>query len=658
MIGWYSQKFPPGGASAAEGIRNQLGQPKLNPLTVLVREAAQNSWDARSGQGSVHFSINLTDLPAGLAPVWRRLLLGNDAPSKAHLPLRTTLDRQRLRILTVSDRGTRGLGGPTRADNAIVDNNDFVSFVRNVGEPRNTDFGGGTYGFGKGIFYRLSRCGTVLIHTRCEGVSGRETRLIACSLWQSYTVGEGMDGQRYTGRHWWGDTSDEIIEPLVGEAAESVARQLKLEAFKPNETGTSITIIDPDLDMDPDDPESDATAAADWMAKAIAWNLWPKMLAGEQESEPPMTFAVALNGRDIPVPDPTSTRPLSSFVRAYRGLNGPDSIEIASARPKQHLGMLVMQAGIMPPFEQDGVAEECGFEDASHHICLLRTPELVVKYLEGPSTGGRMLGYSGVFRAADEVDDVFARAEPPTHDDWISTHMEVPQRTFVNVALRRLKDAAAKNVGSVHSGTEGKASDVALGAASVLLSDLVLGVGSRAPASNSSTTLAERAGMTRQDDRSQSAGHGSDTAQTNAFHGEGARAEKDLHGSNEQSGRRSHRRSRKPRVEYRGAPSFLYMNGEPVLSQEFSIEHRRAAVVGASLDVAIAGGRERRADGPSGAAVPQVRGWCRLDGSGFTGSPTLLHPGDASVWTLLVRPAADTTTEITITAVDSGEVDA
>lgn len=47
---WFSQPYPPEGASAAEGIRNQLGRPELDLLTILVRESAQNSWDARVRQ--------------------------------------------------------------------------------------------------------------------------------------------------------------------------------------------------------------------------------------------------------------------------------------------------------------------------------------------------------------------------------------------------------------------------------------------------------------------------------------------------------------------------------------------------------------------------------------------------------------------------------
>ena len=43
-----SERVSATGNLASEGVLNQLGRPRLDPLTVLVREAVQNSWDARS----------------------------------------------------------------------------------------------------------------------------------------------------------------------------------------------------------------------------------------------------------------------------------------------------------------------------------------------------------------------------------------------------------------------------------------------------------------------------------------------------------------------------------------------------------------------------------------------------------------------------------
>ncbi|MFC9084123.1 hypothetical protein ACFTY7_45855 [Streptomyces sp. NPDC057062] len=282
-VAWYSQPYPPEGASAAEGIRNQLGRPELDLLTILVRESAQNSWDARLSDSStpVDYGIDMWTVAPAHAGAWRTLLPAGSPTNPDHFPLRTTLRHPVIRVLAVSDRGTRGLGGPTRANDAVGADRDFVSFIRNIGEPRDRALGGGTYGFGKGIFYLLSKSGSVLVHSRCRTPGGDyETRLIGCTLWKSYVATERGGERRYTGRHWWGDTTGDVVEPLVGTAADAVAQRLGLRPFGPRETGTTVVVIDPNLDE-----FEQPTDAADYLAETIAWHLWPKMIS--TDGKPP-----------------------------------------------------------------------------------------------------------------------------------------------------------------------------------------------------------------------------------------------------------------------------------------------------------------------------------------------------------------------------------
>jgi hypothetical protein len=147
---WYSQPFPPAGSISAEGIKRTLGKPPMPWPAILVRESAQNSWDARLGDQPVRFSLNLAVVPPQKANAWRSLLL-EGAPRSDQFSLRRILRGREwhstmIRTLTVSDRGTKGLGGPTRADVARGDEpRDWVSFVLNVGDPPDTKRGGGTY---------------------------------------------------------------------------------------------------------------------------------------------------------------------------------------------------------------------------------------------------------------------------------------------------------------------------------------------------------------------------------------------------------------------------------------------------------------------------------------------------------------------------------
>src|SRR5262245_24184608 len=109
-----SEVFPPTGTIAAEGARKTLGRPRLDPLTVLVRETAQNSGDARrEGCPTILMRFETRELTATQSAFLRGNLL-SQRPRMAELDalLKST---KPIRILSVSDHGTLGLGGPSRA---------------------------------------------------------------------------------------------------------------------------------------------------------------------------------------------------------------------------------------------------------------------------------------------------------------------------------------------------------------------------------------------------------------------------------------------------------------------------------------------------------------------------------------------------------------
>lgn len=466
--GWLSQTFPPDGASAAEGIRNQLGRPELDLLTILVREAAQNSWDARvrGRRRPVAFRIEFGSVSAAHLGAWRELLLQN-APLDHQLPLRGALRRSDIRLLSVSDRGTTGLGGPTRADVAQGANHDFVSFVRNIGEPRDTELGGGTYGFGKGIFYLVSKAGAVLLHTRCATDEGLQTRLIGCALWKSYVGQEDAEERRYTGRHWWGEAIDGIVEPLIGDAADQAAQRLGLQPFEADETGTTVVVIDPMLD------DMEPTQAAEYVAESIAWQLWPKTIATEERPQG-MQFAVRCDGREVPVPDPETTRPLDLFVAAYRELAAGEGKRLECRSPRKYLGRLGLAKRVGLPVPASMASLTAGIEDLVHHVCLMRPAELVVSYFRGPKPPSELQSYAGVFRADTGMDEIYARAEPPTHDSWNPHSLQLPESTFVRTTFRRITEAL-EGLLELGGTARGGGSTISLGAASGRFASLVAG---------------------------------------------------------------------------------------------------------------------------------------------------------------------------------------
>lgn len=241
---WWSQPFAPEGSAAAEGIVKQLGRPSLDPLTVLIREAAQNSWDARLGHTPVRFGLSLRRL-GDAAETWRRQLLPPPDP-RADITLTDALSPDSL-VLVVSDRDTVGLGGPLRAGHRppAGERPDFVQFMRNIGEPNDNQFGGGTYGFGKGIYYRVSQISTILVDTRNRESGPTARRLMGSSLGPSWF---DADDRRYTGRHWWGSVIDDVPDPLLGDHAAAVAEQLGLPDSETNTLAPTLSSSHPTSD--------------------------------------------------------------------------------------------------------------------------------------------------------------------------------------------------------------------------------------------------------------------------------------------------------------------------------------------------------------------------------------------------------------------------
>ncbi|MEW2509459.1 hypothetical protein [Streptomyces sp. NPDC046870] len=435
---WWAQPSAPEGASPGEGIRKQLGRPDLDPLQVLVREAAQNTWDARLGTLEVGFDVALANPgPSGLQP-WKNLLLptfGDDTS----LRLATVLNDPATVLLTISDRGTGGLGGPLRGDRVYHGSADFVGLVRDIGRTSRREHSGGTYGFGKGVLFTTSAAGTILVRTRCRWQDRVQTRLIAVAL------GDSFDHQErcYTGRHWWGCIApDGIPDPLLDDEADAVAHALGMPARAADELGTDIVIVGARLGSsaapEADGPEQPRTMqeAARFIGSTMLWELWPIMIDTPQ-SPIRMRCRVSVDGQDLPLPDADRVARLQPFVRAFHSTL-TDGAPVRSRTPAVDLGRFTVEAFMTPvrPHWTDIAAPTDG---PMHHCALMRQAGLVVQYRPGPQLPDSDVSYGAVFRTHVDVDDAFAAAEPPTHDAWVPKNMEdATARKLVRSALRTI----------------------------------------------------------------------------------------------------------------------------------------------------------------------------------------------------------------------------
>lgn len=361
-------------------------------------------------------------------------------------PVRTFLNSSEPWVLEICDFATTGLEGPTRADLSVAEGErtDFINFMRDIGTARDTVLGGGTYGFGKSALYLASNCSLILVdtETRCGGQPIR--RVIGAQLGDAHEATVDAVERRFTGRHWWGviEGREGFADPLEGEDAEALSRDLGLPDRARGATGTSIMIIDPQF---VDDNISNVIGA---IKEALLWNFWPRMMADVPASRK-LDVTIELDGEIQPIPAPESVPPLDLFCDAMSGIrNGGAGVrKVESQRPAADLGRLNIVKGFRGeriPLRTDG---ESLFPATSHHIAVMRPVELVVRYFDdGEPLPQQEFEWAGVFVSSSvpEIEKAFADSEPPAHDDWQPDMLPSRSwaRTYVRVALSRIRDAA------------------------------------------------------------------------------------------------------------------------------------------------------------------------------------------------------------------------
>jgi hypothetical protein len=480
-----SERYSPTGNASSEGVRNQLGRPDLDVIEVLIREAVQNSWDARlSDHSTVSFDISGWILSENQQQtLFERILV--DCPDNLGL---SNFQEDSLLVLAISDRNTSGLMGPTRAD-LVSDSSvprDFVDFVRNIGTPRDKHLGGGTYGFGKSSLYLASAVSTICVYTRCDTPNGKESRFMAVSLGPSFSINSGEGKGMYTGRHWWGLRSEDgIVDPVTDQSADELASSLGIPGFEAEQTGTSLLIIMPRVD------EYSLEDVHRKFESSLLWSFWPKMLH-EYHKPPSMEFTFSWNGDSYHVAMPETIAPFPGFAHAIENLKSYRAgkelphdgkvFEITKTRPDVLLGHLSLvrflrssgsrRIGLVED-ANDGSSSTWGPEIKSHHVALMRNVELITRYMEGPQLATELLEYGGVFITSEEVDDAFARSEPPTHDDWKPDILEDKrERTLIRVTLREIKARLREFVSPINSDLPGT-EQLSMGLASNFLGELV-----------------------------------------------------------------------------------------------------------------------------------------------------------------------------------------
>ena len=307
-----SEPNPPSGPITAEGLLNTMGRPKLSATEMLIRESLQNSWDAGRIAGvQPHYAIRLFTPDSAQIEAYRHFF--TDRPTGELCPVRRGLDyffsSESPVLMEISDRGTVGLGGPTRADGD--DAGDFANFLRNIGKPRDVEQGGGTYGFGKSSFYLMSGPQLLLVDTLTKDGDREERRLLAHAAGESFN----HEGRHYTGRHWWGVSSTEIpdfVDPALDGDAAAIAHSLGFSSREAGATGTSLMLLDPRLE-DLADLQAGSEAGLSHevrrrigfrLQEMLLWWCWPKLVVISMMWRPrasTSTLSVRISAPRIPI---------------------------------------------------------------------------------------------------------------------------------------------------------------------------------------------------------------------------------------------------------------------------------------------------------------------------------------------------------------------
>ena len=218
----------------------------------LVREAVQNSLDARRGDGPLRMRFALSSAENRLGGDARaRYLDGLQAhlqASRSGLSTPPPVDEP-LSFLSVEDFGTRGLqGDPAQSEDERVDpdnatRNDFFYFWRNIGRSRKHTTDLGRWGLGKTVFQAASRVNAFF------GLTARADDGRRMLLGQSVLKIHKLDGARYYPYGYFGCFEGDFALPSeTPDELDRFSGDFLLERGR-NDPGLSVVVPYPDSDI-------------------------------------------------------------------------------------------------------------------------------------------------------------------------------------------------------------------------------------------------------------------------------------------------------------------------------------------------------------------------------------------------------------------------
>lgn len=223
-------------------ILKSMQNDSVPPIDLLVREAIQNSNDAAIGIGEKYYSVSF-NTGSFDACAFNTLFPQN---------IRNELNSRDLHnnFIEIRDTKTCGLsGGMTAKIKSKEKHGHFAKLVYDCGIEQEEETSGGSWGFGKSVYYRTSAAGIVIFYSRTKVNEKLESRLIITLVENERDDKSILDKENpyAAGKAWFGDVdstpgSDEVL-PIVDEARiAQILGFFNLSAFGKDESGTSVII--------------------------------------------------------------------------------------------------------------------------------------------------------------------------------------------------------------------------------------------------------------------------------------------------------------------------------------------------------------------------------------------------------------------------------
>lgn len=434
----HSQAVSGDGSINQDAVEKLFDKNSSGPWGEFFREVFQNSNDARlSKSETFKFSIEVASIDSTFAQTLNDTVALMSEEVRQSLGFQDGAVSQDSNLLLVTDSNTSGLSGDVHPRTAQGRSN-FVNFFYKLGQDLGRSEGGGSFGFGRNVFFPASRNRTIFVFTRYINELGQpDCRFMGMSAGKHFD----LKGINYTGRHWWGlpGDGDTPVMPFSGNEASDLAKKFGLFESLPDGTGTVVGVLNPNHD---DSGELIETLRA--CALVYAWpHLAPLFEGGPVSSE----FVFRIDGLEIAPHDPAKvTSPVHIFYQAYLDqLNGKASgssghispieyvkghdglfAEFNIPRSEKTIGVLSWSRWPNAALPKTGDVFRAVGLPQNDSIALVRDARIVVRYLPIDRREDDTIA-RGVFVVSPNYDKVFRKSENLNHDDWSPSRLNLPR---------------------------------------------------------------------------------------------------------------------------------------------------------------------------------------------------------------------------------------